>query len=48
MHEWVITASTLAMALLIITLLVRYVPVISIDKLAEDEQLAKTKETVKK
>lgn len=47
MHEWVITAATLAMALLIITLLVRHVPVISLDKLAEDEQLAKSNETIK-
>ena len=39
LHEWVITGATLAMALLIITLLVRYVPVISIDRLAEDEGL---------
>lgn len=37
LHEWVITSATLAMALLIITLLVRYVPVMSIDRLAEDE-----------
>lgn len=36
LHEWVITSATLAMALLIITLLVRYLPVISIDKLAEE------------
>jgi molybdopterin-containing oxidoreductase family membrane subunit len=39
LHEWVITGATLAMALLIITLLVRYVPVISIDRLAEEEGL---------
>ena len=39
LHEWVITGATLAMALLIITLLVRYVPVISIDRLAEEENL---------
>ncbi|MDM9632091.1 NrfD/PsrC family molybdoenzyme membrane anchor subunit [Robiginitalea aurantiaca] len=36
-HEWLITGATLAMALLIITLLIRYVPVISIDRLAEEE-----------
>lgn len=46
LHEWVITAATLAMALLIITLLVRYVPVISIEKLAEEEQLTDTKKMV--
>jgi molybdopterin-containing oxidoreductase family membrane subunit len=39
LHEWLITGATLAMALLIITLLVRYVPVISIDRLAEEEGL---------
>lgn len=39
LHEWIITGATLAMALLIITLLVRYVPVISIDRLAEEEGL---------
>lgn len=36
-HEWLITGATLAMALLIITLLIRYVPVMSIDRLAEEE-----------
>jgi len=44
LHEWVITSATLAMALLIITWLVRHVPVISIDKLAEDERLTKQAE----
>ncbi|MEN8788905.1 MAG: NrfD/PsrC family molybdoenzyme membrane anchor subunit [Flavobacteriaceae bacterium] len=39
LHEWLITSATLAMALLIISLLVRYVPVISIDRLAEEEGL---------
>lgn len=43
LHEWVITGATLAMALLIITLLVRYVPVISIDRLAEEEGLEEAK-----
>ena len=38
-HEWLITSATLAMALLIITLLVRYVPVISIDRLAAEKGL---------
>ncbi len=37
LHEWVITSATLAMALLIITLLVRYLPVISIDRLAAEQ-----------
>lgn len=38
LHEWVITSATLAMALMIITLLVRYVPVMSIDQLAKDQE----------
>ena len=41
LHEWVITGATLAMALLIITLLLRYVPVMSIDRLAEEQGLKK-------
>ncbi len=41
-HEWLITSATLAMALLIITLLVRYVPVISIDKLAAEQSLSES------
>ena len=40
LHEWLITGATLAMALLIITLLVRYVPVISIDKTLEEQKQA--------
>ena len=43
LHEWVITGATLAAALLIVTLLVRYVPVISIDRLAEEEGLEEAK-----
>lgn len=38
LHEWIITGATLAMALLIITLLIRYVPVMSIDQLAKDQE----------
>ncbi len=38
LHEWLITSATLAMALLIITLLIRYVPVISIYRLAEEKE----------
>ncbi|MEJ2163426.1 MAG: polysulfide reductase NrfD [Robiginitalea sp.] len=45
LHEWIITGATLAMALLIITLLLRYIPVMSIDRLAEEQGL---KETPKK
>lgn len=39
LHEWVITSGTLAMALLIITLLVRYLPVIPIQRTADEEEL---------
>ncbi|MGB5236521.1 MAG: NrfD/PsrC family molybdoenzyme membrane anchor subunit [Flavobacteriaceae bacterium] len=42
LHEWLITSATLAMALLIITLLMRYVPVISIDRLAAEKELAES------
>jgi molybdopterin-containing oxidoreductase family membrane subunit len=37
-HEWLITISTLAMALLIITILVRYVPIIPIQRTAEEQE----------
>jgi molybdopterin-containing oxidoreductase family membrane subunit len=40
-HEWIITVATLAMALLIITLLARYFPVIPIQKTAEERNLHK-------
>ncbi len=46
--EWIITFGTLAMALLIITLLVRYLPVIPIHETAEEkgiEELKKSKRT---
>jgi Ni/Fe-hydrogenase subunit HybB-like protein len=39
LHEWLITIATLAMALLIITLLVRYLPVIPIQRTAEELNL---------
>lgn len=42
MHEWLITSATLAMALLIITLLVRYLPVIPIQRTADEKELYKT------
>ncbi|WP_457611596.1 NrfD/PsrC family molybdoenzyme membrane anchor subunit [Lutibacter sp.] len=43
MHEWLITSATLAMALLIITILVRYLPIIPIQRTAdEQEELLKT------
>lgn len=47
-HEWLITAATLAMALLIITILVRYVPIIPIVRTAEErEELELNKNTEK-
>ena len=42
MHEWLITIATLAMALLIITILVRYLPVIPIQRTMDEEELLKT------
>ncbi len=42
MHEWVITSGTLAMCLLIITLLVRILPVIPIQRTAEELDLLNT------
>jgi molybdopterin-containing oxidoreductase family membrane subunit len=41
MHEWLITAATMAMALLIITLFVRFLPVIPIQRIAEEKGLLK-------
>lgn len=37
-HEWLITIATLAMALLIITLLVRFLPVIPIQRTADEQE----------
>jgi molybdopterin-containing oxidoreductase family membrane subunit len=42
MHEWLITVATLAMALLIITAMVRYLPVIPIQRTADERELLKT------
>jgi molybdopterin-containing oxidoreductase family membrane subunit len=42
LHEWLITAATLAMALLIITILVRYLPIIPIQRTADEQKLLKT------
>ncbi len=39
MHEWLITFSTLAMSLLIITALVRYLPIIPIQRTADEQEL---------
>lgn len=47
MHEWLITGGTLAMALLIITILVRYLPVIPIQRTADEQELLKTENTIK-
>lgn len=41
-HEWLITSATLAMALLIITILVRYLPIIPIQRTADEQGLLKT------
>ena len=42
MHEWVITIGTLAMSLLIITFLVRYLPVVPIQRTIDEKELLKT------
>ena len=44
-HEWLITFATLAMCLLIITILVRYLPVIPIQRTAEERDELKTAKT---
>ncbi len=47
-HEWAITIATLTMALLIITFLVRHLPIIPIQKTADEQNLVETdkKETL--
>ena len=42
-HEWIITAATLAMALLIITALVRYLPIIPIQRTFDEKNISETK-----
>ncbi|WP_242204000.1 NrfD/PsrC family molybdoenzyme membrane anchor subunit [Aestuariivivens insulae] len=42
-HEWIITIATLAMALLIITLFVRYLPVIPIQRTADENNIPSIK-----
>lgn len=42
MHEWLITSATLAMALLIMTILFRYLPIIPIQRTADENELLKT------
>ncbi|HKK12329.1 MAG TPA: NrfD/PsrC family molybdoenzyme membrane anchor subunit [Flavobacteriaceae bacterium] len=46
-HEWLITIATLAMALLIITALVRYLPVIPIKRTADEQELFETEKKSK-
>lgn len=47
LHEWLITFATLAMALLIITVLVRYLPIIPIQRTADEQEELKTNKTTK-
>ncbi len=42
LHEWLITGGTLAMALLIITVMVRYLPVVPIQRTFDEQELLKT------
>jgi Ni/Fe-hydrogenase subunit HybB-like protein len=46
LHEWLITFATLAMCLLIITLLVRYLPAIPIQRTADEIDQLKTAKTI--
>ena len=46
LHEWLITSATLAMALLIITILFRYLPVIPIQRTADEQQVLRTKQNM--
>lgn len=46
LHEWLITLATLAMCLLIITLLVRYLPVIPIQRTADEQDQLKTTKNI--
>jgi len=48
LHEWAIVSGTLAMALLIITILVRYVPIIPIQRTMEEQGLTEANENDKK
>ena len=47
MHEWLITIATLAMALLIITILVRYVPIIPIQRTADEQEELELNKNIK-
>ena len=46
LHEWLITGATLAMALLIITVLFRYLPIIPIQRTADENELLKTDKNI--
>lgn len=45
MHEWLITGSNLATALLILTLLVRYLPVVAIQRTMDESELENNAQT---
>lgn len=45
LHEWLITIATLAMALLIITFMVRFIPVVPIQRTAEEKELLEKPKT---
>ncbi len=45
LHEWIITSATLAMALMIITLLIRYLPAIPMQRTIDEQDLLKTNKT---
>ena len=47
MHEWAIVSGTLAAALLIITILVRYLPIIPIHRTAEEQGILDTENSTK-
>jgi Ni/Fe-hydrogenase subunit HybB-like protein len=47
LHEWIITIGTLAMALLIITLLVRYLPIVPIERTHMENEMANTNQKKK-
>jgi molybdopterin-containing oxidoreductase family membrane subunit len=39
LHEWIITSATLAMALMIITLLIRYLPAVPIQRTVDEQKM---------
>ena len=46
LHEWLITGATLAMALLIITFMVRFLPVIPIQRTIDEKELINTDKNI--